>query len=159
MRVVPISSYCLLWRQAHFCTRSRARPCNQGSGASIARTVLLPFRRTRHASTITSWRWALRRVPYSSKRQQNRAGDRSSRALVTRSSPWPCAKMSLPPKRTITGDGHCPQKRIFVGTQSICLLWRQAQACLERNVPSFYPLKALSSLRVWACFVQESHIA
>ena len=35
----------------------------------------------------------------------------------------------------------------------------QARAWLERNVPSFYPLTTLSSLRVWACFVQESHIA
>ena len=26
---------------------------------------------------------------------------------------------------------------ITVGTQSICSLWRQAWACLERNVPSF----------------------
>ena len=135
-------------RQAHFCARPRARPCNQGSGASIPRTVLLPFRRIRHPPQCPSPGSNGRGMPCSSEWQQNRASDRSSWALVTRSSPWPCAKMSLPPKQTITGDGYYPQKRLFVGTQSICLLWRQARACLERNVPSFYPLTALSSWRV-----------
>ena len=51
------------------------------------------------------------------------------------------------PKRTISSKGEVhpstKNKKIKIvvketmGTQSICPLWRQAWACLERNVPSF----------------------
>ena len=42
------------------------------------------------------------------------------------------------------------------GTTTTCQLWRQARACLERNIPSFYPLTTLSSWRVWACSLCKS---
>ena len=59
-----------------------------------------------------------RGVPFSSERQQNRAGVKPYRLQgLAHGLRW----KSL--KRTITGDGHCLQKRPFVGTQSICPLW------------------------------------
>ena len=85
-------------RQAHFCARPRARPCNQGSGASIPLTALSSWRVW--ACSLCKSLTLLREAPPCphSSRGQSREGDRSSWALITRSSPWPCAKMSLPPK-------------------------------------------------------------